>query len=234
MLEKNSLENGGTVGSAIFNLWKSLDGKKKAAIVATLAVLLLVTGFFVGRKTIRIEAPKPEIVYVPGDTVKIPFDNPVPTPVYIKTPADTSDIIRAAVRSGKFDDLFPTHVKDSIIYITKEDTSAIVWDWATERFYKEKVFDIDTLGTAFINAKTQYNRLEILGTTFVPVQKVVNTNTILMKKFSPFVGAGITTMPSYVISGGMIFDDKYGAALMFQRDWKANRNSAGVEIIYKF
>ena len=41
-------------------------------------------------------------------------------------------------------------------------------------------------------------------------------------------------MPSYVINAGMFFEDRYGAGLMFQRDWNGNRSSIGFIVTYKF
>lgn len=211
----------------------SEKAKTWAKVISYVAFILLLfaAGFFTGRKVVG-KPGEPITVYIPGDTVYV--DKTELVPVYIKTPPDTANIIAACVRDGKFSELFPHLVKDSIIYITKDDTSAVIADWATERFYEETLFDIDTVGTATVRAKTQYNRLAWMDATFVPVIKQVTTPTILTKKFSPFVGAGISTMPEVMVGGGVFFEDKYGVSAMYQYNWDVKRHAVGLMTMYKF
>lgn len=228
---------GGTKSSALSVLkdfFKKMGKKKatKAVRNAGLMILMIVVGFFVGRKTMPPVQLPPEIVYLPGEPVEV--EKPVPEPYYIKVPADSANIIAECVKSGKFTELFPERVRDSLVYITKEDTAAVVKDWATERFYSEKMFDVDTIGTATMSARVQYNRLYDLNMSFVPVQKNTTINKIVPKKFSPYVGGGITTMPSYAVTAGMYFEDKYGAGLILQRDWERDKTSVGIIATYKF
>ena len=228
---------GGAAGSALVilkNFIKKFAKGKALKVLEIVLALALVAfgGFFAGRKTMPPVQLPPEIVYLPGEPIEV--EKPVPEPVYIRVPADSANIIAECVKSGKFKELFPNAVKDSIVYITKEDTAAVVKDWATERFYSEKMFDVDTVGTATVSARVQYNRLYDLNMVFVPVQKNTTVTNVVSKKYAPFVGAGITTMPSYVINAGMFFEDRYGAGLMFQRDWKENRSSIGLIATYKF
>ena len=56
------------------NKLKSKVNWWKVAVYVIGIVSLLAIGFFVGRKT--IEQPEPDIVYVPGDTVKIEIEKP--------------------------------------------------------------------------------------------------------------------------------------------------------------
>ena len=182
-----------------------------------------------GRKTIK--PGKPDIIYVPGDTIEV--DKPYPVPVEVHKPADTLNIILACIKSGKYYEFFPERVRDSIIYVTKEDTTAVLRDWATERVYEEKMFDIDTVGTAIVRAKTQYNRLTWIGTTFTPVTKVV-TNQASVKKYSPFIGAGITTQPTVTSQVGMFFEDKYGFSALYQYDWVQKKHILGTTFMLKF
>ena len=205
-----------------FNWWK-------AALIALIAIGLVVGGFFLGRKTIKIDPPG--VIYVPGDTVSV--DVPYPVPVEVIKPIDTMNVILACLKSGKYYELFPERVRDSIVYVTKEDTTAIIRDWATERLYEEKMFDIDTVGTAIVRAKVQYNRLTWLNTSFVPVTKVV-TQPYQIKKYSPFVGIGLTTQPSALGQAGLFFNEKYGFSGLYMYDWELNKHIFGTSFLLKF
>lgn len=228
---------GGALSSALVilkNFVKKFAKGKAVKAIEIIAVLAAVAagGFFAGRKTTEPVQLPPEIIYLPGDSIEV--EKPYPEPVYIKVPVDSANVIADCVKSGKFKELFPETIRDSIVYVTKEDTAAVIRDWATVRFYNEKVFDVDTVGAASVAAKVQYNRLEFMNVTFVPVQKNTTVTKVVGKKYSPFVGGGITTMPSYIINAGIYFDDKYGTGIMFQRDWKDKRSSVGLVATYKF
>ena len=192
---------------------------------------LFAAGFFSGRSVVK-EKVVTDIRYVPGDTIKIEY--PAPDPIKIRVPADTANIIADCIKSGKYYELFPEKVRDSLVYIDKTDTSAILRDWATVREYEQQVFDIDTVGTATIKAQTQYNRITWLGATFIPVTKEVTQTQLIKRHFSPFVGAGVTTFPSAMVQGGAFFDEKYGVTTTYQYDWKLNRHAVGVGALYKF
>lgn len=236
-LGRNKTENLGETKNfaQTFIQWLK-DEKTKKKLVKTIGyiaavALLLGTGFFTGRKTIHTE-PNTVTVYLPGEPVEIQVDNPVP--VYIKAPADTANIIADCIKSGKFADLFPVTVKDSIVYVSKEDTAAVLRDWATERFYEQKVFEIDTIGTAIVKAKAQYNRITWISSTFNPVVKHTTVTQIVAKKYAPFVGVGITTMPEVLVNGGMYFDDKYGASLVYEYNWQIDKHAIGLMGTFKF
>lgn len=202
---------------------------KKSLWYLAICLIVLAIGFFIGRSTIK-KPGDPQIIYVPGDTVKITKDSLVP--VYIKKPIDTANVLLDAIASGNFDDLFP--VKDSIIYVTKDDSSAVIRDWATERLYDETLFDIDTVGTEQVQIQVQYNRIGWIKGTFVPIQKQTTITEEKVKKFAPFVGAGITTMPEIGADAGVFLDDKYGVALRYLYDWERSKHAAGLSVYYKF
>ena len=201
----------------------------KVALISLVALGLFIGGFAVGRKTIKPKPPTP--IYVPGDTVTV--DKPYPVPVEVNKPVDTANVIQACIKSGKYYDLFPEKVRDSIVYITPEDTSMVLNDWATERIYEEKMFDIDTVGSATVKAKVQYNRLTWLNSTFVPVVKTV-VEPAKIKKYSPFVGVGITTAPGALGQAGVFFEDKYGFSALYQYNWDINQHIVGTAFLIKF
>lgn len=202
---------------------------KKIAGTILLILAIAAIGFFIGRSTIKTKT-KTITKYEKGDTVKITKDSLIP--VYTNRPVDTANVLLAAIKSGKFDDLFPK--RDSIVYVTINDTTAALLDWATERQYKETLFDIDTVGTETVELKVQYNRLQAINGYFVPVIKTVETTEVLTKKYSPFIGGGITTQPSVVANAGIFFEDKYGASLLYQYDWQLKKNNVGLTFLYKF
>lgn len=201
-------------------------------IMKILGALAIALGIFIaGRQTVK---PKTETAteYLPGEPIEIEI--PVPVPVEVIKPIDSANVILDCIKSGKFADLFPERVRDSIVYVTKEDTAAVLIDWATERIYEQKVFDIDTVGTATIKAKSQYNRITWLSSTFVPVVKHTTVTDVIRRKYAPFAGAGITTMPEIVINGGMYFDDKYGISLLYEYNWQVEKHAVGLMGTYKF
>lgn len=195
-------------------------------------------GFFVGRKTIKQPIDKPPI-YIPGDTIK--QEVPVPYPVEVRIPAevDTGDLIKYCVANGLFDELFPA--KDSLIYInptTKDDSlkifTAIAKDWVKEREYYKTLFNEDTLGRCDVDIIISNNQLRHLDYTFVPVIKQIEYNNVMLKNFSPFVSAGITTMPSVVGQVGMFFEDKYGFSYLYQYDYTNKNHIHGGTFMIKF
>lgn len=205
------------------------EKSKKILWIIVGVLIVAAIGFFAGRSTI-----KPRIItktiYEKGEPIIIKKDSLVP--VYIKKPVDTTNVILAAIESGNFTDLFP--VRDSLIYVSKEDTSAVLLDWASERFYEEKLFDIDTVGTEIVKFKVQYNRLAEIEGIFTPVVKIIENTEIQTKKFAPFVGVGITTMPEATVNVGAFMDDKYGAAVRYEYNWDIKKHALGLEVLYKF
>lgn len=205
------------------------DKSKKILTYIVVALVIGAVCFFAGRSTIKTRTIT-WVKYEKGKTVTIYKDSLVP--VYVSKPADTLDVLLAAIQSGKFNDLFP--VRDSIIYITKDDSSAVIRDWATERFYEETLFDIDTVGTEKVKMRLQYNKLQEISGTFVPVVKTVGEKELLVKKYSPFVGGGITTMPEIVANAGIFFEDKYGVSLLYEYNWEIKKHAVGITALYKF
>lgn len=207
-----------------FNWWKFT-----VYVIAILALLAL--GFFCGRKTIK--QPEPDVIYLPGDTVKIEVLKPIP----VKEEVDTANLIANCVKNGLFYELFPEKIilKDSIIYLplTNEDTAKVFNDWATKRTYSEVIFDVDTIGRAELNAYVQYNRLMSYDCLFTPVIKQVS---VVKKtpKYSPFLGAGITTHPSITVTAGYFYEENWGAMFMYQYDYILKKHNFGSTFLIKF
>ena len=185
------------------------------------------SGFFIGKgkkETIEID----KTVYVKGDTVTVMRDSIVPVNVYVMP--DTFDIISDCVKKGIYAELFPEKVRDSIVYLTKSDTSEIVKDWASIREYEEELFNIDTVGVAKIYATTQYNRITYLNSTFIPYEK---ETFVERKKTAYFVGAGLTTDLSASAEIGALFKNNFGASVEVGRDFSKNKNFVGANFLYR-
>ena len=203
---------------------------RKILIFISAAIAVWLLGFFLGRGTIT-KKKVTEIKYLPMERVTGTIV--VPTPVKEIIPPDTVNIIKECVKKGKFTELFPPREKDTII-ITKKDTSTVLSDWATQRFYSSTLFDNDTIGKFSYNADVQYNRLQTFDYTFTPVTKTVTVKELYVKKFSPFIGAGIADGPFFVATGGAFFNEKWGASLLYMRDTKQRYNNFGGMVLYKF
>lgn len=191
-------------------------------------------GFYFGRKEMGVSEPsKPEVIYIPGETIR----DSIPYPVPYREEIDTADVIMACVRDGIYSELFPkrTVVKDSIIYVTKSDSTAIMKDWATKRFYSEELFNSDSLGKCTVDAEVHYNRMKILKYDYTPsIKEVVYPPTKKTAKFSPFVGAGIMTTPSLNAAAGLFIDDSWGFAAQYEYDYKLKTNNFGILVLKKF
>ena len=206
------------------NGWKIFDS-------VILSLILLGGGIAIGWfiKPER-EVVKKETVYLPGDTVRTEKEKLVPYEVVV--PVDTVDFLKTIVASGLYGELFPEK-RDTVI-LEKEDSAAIMKDWMARRRYSETLFQSDTLGTCSVQLDVQYNRLYDLQCTYVPKTKVTTDVVTLKKKFSPFVGVGMTSSPSVVGQIGAFFNEKYGVSFQYQYDTNLKRHLYGGVVLYKF
>ena len=204
----------------------------KIAVIAIVGALLFGLGFYIGRKRDPDVVIKEKIEYVELPPIHDTIDRPVPYKVTV--PADTANVILEAKKSGKYADLFPIKGPADTVYITKQDTSAVIKDWGTERFYSEKLFDSDTLGRMTVNASVKYNRLSSLDYEFIPIQKVTEKTVRSVRKFLPYVGAGLTTGGHYMGQGGVFFNQDAGFAVQYLYDSRQKQGSVGAAFMYMF
>ncbi len=203
------------------------------------AILIIAASWFIGFKMGRAYSekhmkPKIEIRYEKGDTVKVEVTKPVPYEVV--KPVDTANFLIGLIASGVYNELFPG--KDTVFVeiptSTSEDTIAVVNDYNLKRIYNEVFFDNDTTGKLHFRGEVQYNRLRYYEYSFVPVYKTITETKYAVRKFSPFVGAGLSTHPSIIAQGGIFFDEKYGVAVQYNYNWTLRKNDFGALFIYKF
>ena len=152
---------------------KQLSNLVKYSVYIMVFALLFGIGFTTGRKTVKLPKPVEKIEYVKGETIHDTIYTP--KPYKVTKPADTLDIIRACIAEGIYKELWPKEVVKE--YITKEDTAAVMADWATERKYTKTLFDTKEEGKFVLNTTVKYNRLGEINYDFTPGNKVV-TNTV--------------------------------------------------------
>ena len=213
--------------------------KWKIAAYAVTIIGILLFGFYLGRMTTKNDS-KTIVNYVKGEKITDSISYPVP--VTTIRPVDTANIIKQCVKDGIYYELFPEKVVTEYIEVTKEDTSKILIDWATKRLYSETLFDVDTIGKCTVNATVQYNRLSLIGYSYIPVIKQVTAISNNVRVFSPFAGIGMVVMPygNYINMGlnvdcGFFIKEKYGVKLQYSHMFDIERhNIFGASFLYKF
>jgi len=206
-------------------------------VIGLLALLLAGIGFFVGRKTVKIPSPNEVIKYI--ELPPIHDSIPKPVPYFVTEPVDTLDIIKQCIADGIYAELWPTKV-DTVKVPTTADTTAILADWATKRFYSTTLFSSDTLGTCIVDTEIQYNRMKYMKYEYKPKQKEVSTESYQIKAFSPFIG--ITgTCPTdgrrdFLIgaTAGAYIKEKFGIQASYQHSVYDNTAYVSGGFLYKF
>lgn len=203
----------------------------KTAVIAVAAIALFALGFYLGRARDPEVITKTEIKYV--ELPPIHDSIPKPVPYKVVEPVDSLNIIMEAKMSGLLAELFPNEGKDTV-YVTGEDTTAVLRDWATERRYAETLFDSDTLGRFSFDASVRYNRLASFDYTFVPVQKQTETTVKTTRSYLPYLGGGLATDGSLTAQGGMFFHQDAGFAVQYRYDTRLRQDSVGAMFLWMF
>ena len=211
----------------------------KILFYITVVIGLLVFGFFLGRKTIKEPETKIEIQYLPGE--KITDTLYLDKPYFVEKPIDTLKIIEQCIKDGIYKEMWPSKVVTEYIEISKEDTTAIMNDWATKRGYKEVLFNDDYNGTCTILTEVQYNRMKLLGYEYIPVTKTVTETKYVTKFFSPYIGISYlknpwdeVENPMIQLNGGFFIKEKYALNLIYQRGLVLKNDYIGGGILCKF
>lgn len=212
---------------------------KKIISYIVIVIILLLIGFFIGRKTAeeRVTVETEYITLPPiHDTV------PTPYPVHVKRPIDTASIIQDCAKKGIYSELFPYKKETDTVY-TSIDTAQIIYDWASVRKYKETLFDIDTIGKCEVDISLQYNRLDTMMYTYTPIQKETKITKENIRTISPFIGIGASTSvypsgevgkhTSADIEVGLFIKEKYGVGLKYQYEILNGSHNVGGMFYYK-
>ena len=202
----------------------------KIAVIVIAALALFWGGFYLGRSRDPEVITKEVIKYV--ELPPIHDSIPYPKPYKVVEPVDSMNIIMQAKLSGLLAELFPE--KKDTVYVTQADTAAVLKDWATERRYKETLFDSDTLGRFSFDAAVKYNRLTSFDYTFVPIQKQTETTIKTTRKFLPYIGAGFDSGMGLLGQGGMFFHQDAGFALQYRYDTQLKQSTYGGMFLWMF
>lgn len=181
-------------------------------IVSILIVcsILFLCGIYVGKKTVPVKEIT-TVEYVKGETL---YDTIVKTNIkYVVRPIDTASIIRQCVDDGIFTELFPEKYNTDTLILYKEDTTKIMADWASKREYKQQLFDNDTVGKMTIATYTQYNRLGDISYIFEPINKKETTTVLIERNILPYIGVGLSTLPSYDAEIGLFYKRSFGVSV---------------------
>ena len=216
---------------------KQLSNLVKYSFYLIILAVLFGIGFVSGRKSVKLPEPVVKTEYIKSDPIHDTLYRP--KPVAVKVPTDTLDLLKACIADGIYKELWPKEIVKE--YITKEDTSAILADWATERKYSETLFDTKEDGKFVLNTSVKYNRLGEIGYDFTPANKVITKTVYKTKDVSPFVGLGHMFNPwdekpdpTALVSGGVFIHDKWGIQLQYQRGYKSNNDYLGGQVLFKF
>ena len=206
---------------------------------ALLGAGLFVGGFFTGTHAIPTKTIE-TVKYIQLD----PIHDSIPYPVVVRetAPVDVNRIIQQSILDGVFAELFPDRdiSHPDTVYIDKTDTTKIMADWATKREYEETLFDLDTLGTMKLKTSVQYNRLGALVYDYTPVQKVITRDNYVIRKLTPYVGAGVSTFPSVNAEAGLFLNQSWGLAFEGNYHLKAGqyenmpKYDVGVKVLKMF
>lgn len=212
----------------------------KIALIVLVAFALFGLGLWVGTK----HDSEPQIIYTPGETIT--------DTLYLEKPSeevpphDTLDIIKQCIKDGMYADLWPERVdtlwmRDTCYVPTPEDTTRIMRDWVTKRFYSNVLFNDEKQGYFDYSAEIQYNRLSSFSYNFTPVVKEVTQTKTYTKFMSPFVGLYYLTNPwdevknpSIQINAGVFLKDRYGISILYQRGFTVDNDHIGAGLLIKF
>lgn len=216
---------------------KQLSNFVKYSFYLIMLAVVFGVSFTMGRKSVKMPEPVEKVEYVKGDVIHDTIY--MPKPYKVSTPPDTLNLIKACIEAGIHKELWPKEVVKE--YVTKEDSTAIIKDWASERRYSETLFNNEEQGRFAFDATVKYNKLASFDYTFTPANKVVTRTVYEKKDFAPFVGLGTLINPwdetpdmLAQITGGVFIHDKYGIQLQYQRGYKSNNDYVGGAILFKF
>jgi len=179
-------------------------------------IILVLIGFLLGRCTDEVKTVT-TVKYIKGKTITDSIK--VPTLITESIPAKPIYIIKSVI-------------KDSVT-VQVVDTSEILKDWTIKRSYREVVLDNDTTGKLEINADVQYNRLQKLGYSFTPVEKIIESTIVKNPKLELLGGVGATLNGALNCQVG-ILKNHLGVTYMYTRDNVNNRNYHGLNVLFRY
>jgi hypothetical protein len=184
--------------------------KRYVCIAILFLAMGAVSGFYFGRKTITC---KEVVKYTEGKPYDTSYELPKP-----KTEKLTADLKAA--------DIF---IPDNIVFPDTIDLHPTLYDWNMERKYSELIEG--EFGKLTLNATVQYNRLNELNTSLVPVYKEITRYR--EKTFQPFASVSWSTF-GYAGIGGGLFYRNWDFEYQYQYHFPTNKNGHLFGLKYKF
>ena len=115
--------------------------------------------------------------------------------------------------------------------VEKVDTAAIIADYIASREYAPVLFDSPQLGQLSLSATIQYNRLQDLSYTYLPVHKEITRYRVPV--FQPYVGASLSTFNQMSFAGGIFYKNS-GFEMQHVLDLERRKKGWGIGLKYKF
>ena len=161
----------------------------KPIYLIIIGVVLLISGFFVGRAT---NTTSTEIKYIKGETVTTSVNVPGPDRIITKIVNPNLPIKHDTIwKEGK-----------PVFVYMKVDTAKIIANYIQRKYYTIPLFDNNN-GKLVVTPVIQYNALDSLGYTFTPIIKEV---TITREKiFTPFVNASWNSFGYFGAGAGIYY-----------------------------
>ena len=187
------------------------DNKTTWVIVA---LICLVAGIFIGRKTVE---EKVVVRYIRGDSISGTVSD-------FELVSET--VPDAPVLPLRIDTVF----KDSIVYIdVKVDTASIINDYIARREFTSVLFDTPQLGKLTIFETIQYNRPEEIRYDFIPIytEKTIYRSPV----WQPYTAASFNTFNQLSVGAG-VFYRKTGFEFQYITDF--NRRLKGYGVVFKY
>ena len=177
-----------------------------------------ILGYFIGKGRVKtVTVIEKEVKYFPGKRIVGTIKDL--TPIKVVIPSIPDLLVYT-----------DTIVVDSIVYVQKVDSFAVLREFLTRRYYQETIFDIDTVGKCEISFEVYKNRANNLNYEFIPIYKEIKESRKEYKKEkyrSILIGGGLNF--SGGINGQIILsENRFGAGYQFLRMYNANYHGVGV------
>lgn len=180
-----------------------------------IAILLIGLGFMAGRWTMQ---PIEKIEYIKGDTIHDTIKTPVPHLIKMPLSPDLPKVPYLVFIPGVGGTL-----------IQQVDTAQIIQDYIKRNYYREVLFDNDTIGSLIVEPIVQYNKLQSLAYSFTPVTKTITRER--RKVLTPFISTSVNTFGYFGFGGGTYYNNM-GFELKYLTDFQIKGAELGVH--FKF
>ncbi|MDR1676010.1 MAG: hypothetical protein LBR86_06045 [Tannerella sp.] len=186
--------------------------KEPASRLITVLLSLCLGGVIGYGLAMRRLTLKEEVHYVRGETVT----------VAVELPAARAELLPDSLRRGLR--LADMEIPPGTVFPDSADLRPTVYDWNLARHYTETLPD-SQYGKWTLDATVQYNRLQDLKATVVPVRK--ETVRYVTPAWQPYAMMQYSSLGGVGVGGG-VFYKKTGYYIMYNTDFRNRGVGAGV------